>query len=433
MRARVFISIISLVIVMLYVYFGYYVDRNNFYIDYFFVLFALSYALYSYNKHINEKIFWILNIGFRLIMLFSIPLLSDDFYRFIWDGILSSNGISPFAHLPSDALDLNIRGLDQNLFQLLNSPEYYTVYPPFCQWIFALAADWSGENIHLAVFLMKLPIVVADHLSIFFLQKLLDYYKKPKKWVWLYAFNPLVIIEFSGNAHLEAYLICFLLAALWFFMSKRYVHAGAFFALSVGAKLIPLMLLPLFVSKLRGKSFWIFGLSSLIVLALLFMPFIIHPDYALNLFQSVQLYFQTFEFNASIFYLFREIGYLITGYNTIAIIGKISLLLTLLLLLFFTWKNFRSKGLSLAFQILLTFTLYQLLASIVHPWYILSLLPFAILLNYRFVELWTFLIPLSYLGYSSAGYKENVWVVLTEYVLVISLLIWELKMKPLKQ
>ncbi|MEQ9229236.1 MAG: hypothetical protein RIF46_01035, partial [Cyclobacteriaceae bacterium] len=74
-------------------------------------------------------------------MLFATPSLSDDFYRFIWDGRLLAHGIHPFAELPGFYLDpsLNIPGIDQSLFDNLNSKEYFTIYPPFAQLIFLIS------------------------------------------------------------------------------------------------------------------------------------------------------------------------------------------------------------------------------------------------------------------------------------------------------
>ena len=78
---------------------------------------------------------WLLGISLllRIIPMFAIPALSDDFYRFIWDGRLLAAGINPFAGLPGEFLNepaLVAKGISNELYGLLNSPTHYTIYPP---------------------------------------------------------------------------------------------------------------------------------------------------------------------------------------------------------------------------------------------------------------------------------------------------------------
>src|SRR5262245_45130871 len=39
---------------------------------------------------------------FRLSIIFSPPYLSDDIYRYIWDGRVQSAGINPYRYIPAD-------------------------------------------------------------------------------------------------------------------------------------------------------------------------------------------------------------------------------------------------------------------------------------------------------------------------------------------
>ena len=86
----------------------------------------------------------------RLSLLFALPNLSDDFYRFIWDGRLLNHGINPFIHLPSYYIDnpgMAPAGISRDLFLKLNSPGYFTIYPPVNQFLFWLAAFISPDSI----------------------------------------------------------------------------------------------------------------------------------------------------------------------------------------------------------------------------------------------------------------------------------------------
>jgi len=92
-------------------------------------------------------------ILFRFGLLFSIPNLSDDFYRFIWDGQLVIDHISPYQYLPSQWVspDPSVGTIYQNL----NSPHYLSVYPPVCQYIFAFAYLLFTDNILGNIIIMK--------------------------------------------------------------------------------------------------------------------------------------------------------------------------------------------------------------------------------------------------------------------------------------
>ncbi|MDQ4141505.1 MAG: hypothetical protein M3142_13430, partial [Bacteroidota bacterium] len=131
-----------------YLFLGYYTERSNFTL--LLLLFGFAFAAYyklSQRKLPVKTIFWAA-ILFRFLLLFSWPALSDDYYRFIWDGRLLAAGKNPFLHLPTFYLSNpdKITGINSKLLEQLNSPEYYTVYPPICQFIFAFCACLFPDN-----------------------------------------------------------------------------------------------------------------------------------------------------------------------------------------------------------------------------------------------------------------------------------------------
>jgi len=152
---------------------------------------------------------------------------------------------------------------------------------------------------------------------------------------------------------------------------------------------------------------------------------------------SLGLYFNKFEFNASLYYLVREYGFWKYGYNIIQTAGwKLSLIAGILILL----VSFR-KGLTWSYIInentypclitkwMWSLSIYFLFATIMHPWYITTLLALSIFTSYRFSLIWTGLIFLSYSGYNKNGFQENLWLTTLEYLVVIGYLIFELKSK----
>ena len=98
--------ILSLLFAALIYFIGYETPRDNFiqFIFLFLASFALFYGLWLNKQEWNFKTFLILAIVVRLILLFAAPELSNDFYRFIWDGELITRGVNPYAHVPNDLI-----------------------------------------------------------------------------------------------------------------------------------------------------------------------------------------------------------------------------------------------------------------------------------------------------------------------------------------
>jgi hypothetical protein len=139
---------------------------------------------------------------------------------------------------------------------------------------------------------------------------------------------------------------------------------------------------------------------------------------------SLSLYFQKFEFNASIYYLVREIGFAVKGFNIIQEAGKYLALTTLLFILGFSWYSHGSMPWPKA--MLWALMVYLLMSTTVHPWYITPLVALAVFTDYRFPIAWSMLVMVSYAGYSVNGYTENIYLVIAEYSLLTLTLIWDL-------
>ena len=66
-------------------------------------IFYLTYKIIQFEKW-NFKFLLIVGILFRLVFLIAEPNLSQDFYRFIWDGELIKNGINPYLYTPDQIM-----------------------------------------------------------------------------------------------------------------------------------------------------------------------------------------------------------------------------------------------------------------------------------------------------------------------------------------
>lgn len=417
--------------IMLYFFMGYFIDRTHFYSLLFCwcALFFTSYTLYNCNKEDNNFLIGIA-ILFRIVFIFATPNLSQDFYRFIWDGRMLFEGYNPYLSLPKKLIEQNILPIHQaaELYQGMGplNGSHYTNYPPINQLCFYLAAVFSNSSILGAVVILRLQIIAADIGVFIFGKKLLQKLQLPTHHIFLYLLNPFVIIELTGNLHFEPVMLFFLIAGFYYLHQQKWIVSGILIACSVAVKLIPLLFLPLFyqffvkkeTSIFKGiKHLLLFYLVIFVTLLLLFFPFIT-VDFINNYTNSVGLWFKNFEFNASIYYIAREIGYLFRGYNEIAIIGKIMPLVTIFCLLFFSFfKNLKNTQ-QLLTGMLLCLSVYYFTTTTMHPWYLASLIILAVFTKYRFPIVWSLAVILSYQAYANTPWKENLWFVFFEYLIV---------------
>lgn len=394
------------------------------------------FTLYLYIAHKSNDesgLFWFYaSIAIRGMLLFSIPNLSDDFYRFIWDGRLLASGYHPFAEVPAYYIkhNLSIPGINEELFQKLNSPDYFTIYPPLAQFIFWLSVKLSPHSIHGSVVVMKLIILLSELGTLLVIKKLLFQFGLPASRVLLYALNPLVILELSGNIHLEAVLIFFLLLSLLLLIRERLIQSGVAMAMAICVKLIPLILLPSLLPRLGWKKAFVLYATISVVAAVLVLP-LLDRSILWGFQNSLAYYFRKFEFNASIYYLVREWGYWNYGYNIIQTAGWQLGLVSTMTILFISFKSIRGtedRKVDLRIPKIFMFALltYFLFTTTLHPWYITTLFALSVFTAFRFVLLWTAMIFLTYAGYSINGFQENLWLVTIEYISVLGYLAFEL-------
>lgn len=375
-----------------------------------------------------DRFLFLSAIFFRLLLLGAMPLLSDDVYRFIWDGRLLAHGYDPYLYLPSRIVGTPmaaISGLNQALFKALNSPNYYTVYPPVDQALFGLAAWLSPVSIQGSVFWLRVPILLAEIGSIGLLVQLLRRFGKNPNLALLYALNPLIILELTGNLHFEAIMIFFGLLAVWLFVTNRFTLSAGALALAIGTKLVPLLLLPLVVGQLGWKQGMRYAALTGLFTVALFLPFA-RIEVAQNIFSSVDLYFELFEFNASVYYLVREVGFWLTGHSILPDAGVWLSVSTILGILAIAFLGRRPPDRSdAAGRLLLTLTFYFAMATTVHPWYAASLVAVTAFTRFRYPLLWSGLIWLSYATYQTVPYHENLWLTGLSYGLVAGFGVYE--------
>jgi alpha-1,6-mannosyltransferase len=363
-----------------------------------------------------------LGIVVRLALICTFPHLSDDFYRYIWDGQLLLSGQNPYDMLPSAWMaQLSPEELPQwqALYAHLNSPNYYSVYPPVLQGVFAVATWVSGGDVWGAAIALRVMVVAAELGTLWLMVKILTYLGLPRRHVLLYALNPMVLLELSGNIHGEAFMLFFMVLAIWILMRHRYLLASVPLTLAIGSKLLPVLIFPFLIKRLGWRKTFLLG-STTALLCLGLFATLLTRDNLPHFLESLRLYFQYFEFNAGLYELLRlplgSVGYWVNRILPWLMMG---------LILVSAWRERSRDWHGLGPAMLLALTLYQLHSPVVHPWYITPLVGLAVLGRYRYAILWSLLLPFTYLAYFLPDRQAPSWLVVIEYSLLFGWMAYE--------
>ncbi|MEJ1223244.1 polyprenol phosphomannose-dependent alpha 1,6 mannosyltransferase MptB [Sediminicola sp. 1XM1-17] len=421
-----------LISIVFYGSFAYDLDRSDFIklITLSVGLFFLCFKIIQFEKW-NFKFMITAGILFRLAFLLATPNLSQDFYRFIWDGELVSHGINPYLYTPDQLMAhgnlviANARELHLGMGEL--SAMHFSNYPPLNQVLFAIATLFGGSSILGGIIAMRTIILLADLGILIFGIRLLKHLNRSTYLIFWYFLNPLVIVELTGNLHFEGVMLFFFLASIYLIAKNRWVWGGVLYALSIMTKLVPLLFLPLFLKHFGIKKSMLFYslIGATIVIGTLpffTLEFISH--YA----DTIGLWFSNFEFNASIYNVIKAIGSQmdVPAYEMIKVYGKIIPFLVIVLVLVFTFKRNNLTVSSLVTAMLWILSCYYFLSTTVHPWYIIFLVLLAIFTEFRFPLVWSLLVILSYWAYSNTQFQENLLIISIEYLLVYGFLAYEL-------
>lgn len=201
---------------------------------------------------------------FRLSIIFAPPHLSDDIYRYVWDGRVQSAGINPYRYIPADHSLFGLR--DDKIYPNINRREYaHTLYPPVAEVAFLLITRFSES-----VTWMKGAMVAFEAAATWAIIQLLISFGFARQRVLIYTWHPLVVWEFAGSGHVDALAIAFIALALLARRKHAETLTGVLLACATCVKLFPALLIP--AVYIRGS--WKMPLAFLATVLLAYLPYL---------------------------------------------------------------------------------------------------------------------------------------------------------------
>ncbi len=207
-----------------------------------------------------SRVMWVFAVAFRVALLFSPPTLSDDVYRYIWDGRVQHAGINPYAYRV-DAPELDAWTTPSRA--QVNNAWMASPYLPVAQIYFAATYRLAPEST--AAF--QLGAVIFDLAAGLFLTLTLRRIGSPAAHAMIYLWNPLVIIEVAHGAHVDALMTMLMMAALWLLSCEdvrraskaRRTYSAILLGLATLVKPIPAVLAPILMWRWGWKQTLVYG------------------------------------------------------------------------------------------------------------------------------------------------------------------------------
>lgn len=288
----------------------------------------------------------------RLALLPGVPLLSDDVYRYVWEGRIQIEGGNPYTFGDRPEAD-KWTALRDDVWRGVNWKDYSAIYPPLWQ----LAAR-AVVGVHDSLLAMKLFLVGCELASWALLAFVLRRRGLPRERLLVVAWSPLALVEIAGSGHNEALGLLLVVLALGALDSGRTLLAALACALAFQAKLVPGLVAAAWARRFRLRDV----LAAALAAALLVVPY---ADAGSDLLRSLGAYSRLWRFN--------ETGFALLGllFGSRALGMRAALLLLAGFAASAAWRRLEPARAGL-----LVTAAWLLLTPSVLPWYALWLLPF---------------------------------------------------------
>jgi alpha-1,6-mannosyltransferase len=346
---------------------------------------VLNLSLNKAKRHSSSSLLWLIagaGILFRLTVFPSFPALSDDIFRYRWEGMAQAHGANPYQVRPADSEWAHLR---DETYDRIPGQEFKAVYGPAVQlaqrFTYAVAARASADPAA-QIYFFKLVYGLFDAAILLLFPAFLRARHLPPEWAVVYSWAPLSIIEFWGSGHNDSLLLLALVLAFWAAGKNRWSLAFVALSVAAAAKLWPVLLWPAFLAAKPFRGPWKAALWSFPVPLLLCLPYWSSP---VENIQFASGFLGGWRNNDSLFGLIL----LLAGDPYRAKFLSLAIIAAAALAVCFTRWQLESRGLAVTAALLL-------ISANVHPWYLTWLVPLLPFAPVPALFLWTALAPLGY-------------------------------------
>ena len=334
--------------------------------------------------------------------------VSNDVYRYIWEGYIQNQGFNPYQIAPNDPLLTGlIQGDMATIWQQINHKDLSAAYPPLMMLLFRTLSAISPTPI-----LFKIAMMGFDLMTIGALVLIVQWRKIPPAHLIWYVANPFALVYVAGEAHLDIVQAAFLVWGLYFIGSRKPVAGFLALGMAAVSKYFAIVALP-FVMTRSNRHAW----PAIFIAGVAFIPFMHDPE---AVFRSLFIFGSRMHYNDGLAEILRFL------FGTLALPVLCLILLSLLAGIYlFVHDILRSVYLALGVLLLCLPTL--------HPWYLLLMAPLMVVYPSR---AWLYLmlatiatLPVLATEYHTGVFLENKWLKLIEYLPFYGLLIYDTVMR----
>jgi glycosyl transferase family 2 len=346
----------------------------------------------------------------RIFML-GVPV-SDDVYRYLWEGKIIAAGESPYQYSADHAHYETYR---DHYWEGMNHKDKLTAYPPLAEFMFA-----GVSSIAYSPWAFKAIFILADLCVVWVLISFLTLRGADVRAALLYALNPLALFAIAGEAHFDVLLILAMMLSMLCVEKRAFAWGWVWLGIAIQIKIIAVVLVPLFLWRCQWRYAWL-------LLIPLVLPSLYFLESLSGMFHGLWAFGGTNAFNGPIH---GPINYLFDGNITWA--SRLVFVLFGFITLWIIWAV--KSPVKAAYLLIASLVL---LSPVVHYWYILWVIPFVVL--YPGLS-WLVLSFTSGAYFASTFSVENgedwslpVWAMWVTWLPFLLVLVYELRMVLLRK
>ena len=350
----------------------------------------------------------LLYAAFAIAVAIRLPLAAapvgrdSDMMRYVWDGRVQVLGYNPYAVRPAESA-MAFTHNDET--REMPSSRAATPYPPGAQLFFRLVVSLRDSSLA-----MKLALVFCDLLTMIVLWRWLVATGRNEWLALAYAWNPLVVLEVAHSGHVDAVGALWIAASAYWLARNRTALSVVAFVLAVATKLLPIVLIPLYVGRVRARD----ALFGVALFVFLYLPFTRGGAMPLGAVPNVVAHIR---FNGPLFSAIASVA--TPGAAAATAVG-----LGLLVSAWWRWRRDADEPGAWAWPMAVAVAG----APVIYPWYLLYLTPFLFSRTTLPLLVWTFsILPVYLVWYVPAlrgPWKVPAVVMLVEYGAVLAALSW---------